>query len=823
MKTFLPFCEGKGKGLLFTICLCLASPVFASVQFSAQQVITLTALCDGTNAGLPVTTSQQGVLIFGEGQSDPGHEAVPAQIRADSFSKTGLLLCLTYHEVEVGLCEFLFFDIPRVRQDIEARLISVRFPDTAINSITLSGETPPTCDAAGTLTSKTKSIPGAPPSSSALLSFLDSSGANQLDWDGDGLSNLGELINGSDPELSDAGTISSLITVNGSSSLEIAEGEAVTLALDFDPGLLVNAPADYSLWIEAGDILYSWFPGKGFQETSNPEVATQAPAIYFNNLKLGKFPTFGSGDYQLNFSVAIGGEVRTLSEAVLSISSNEWVFEEVGLSAGLVHEHGFLPEEDDLLLELTLLVAGVAAGDYDRDGWVDLYITQGDIGKNFLYRNMGNGTFMDVAQEAGVADTLPASSLQEDTAAQSSGATFADYDGDGWLDLLVNGISNADSPILFRNNQDGTFSDVTAQAEIPTIFQTMSSSFADYDKDGDLDFLITHWTNNQQKKRLFMQNANNTFTDVSADAGIEPTIMNGFTPNFADINSDGWLDILMAADFNTSQVFLSDADGTFTNITDKDIINDDFGMGAAVGDYDNDGDLDWFVTSIFDHTFENPEVDGNRLYNNDGTGVFSDVTGFSRTRDGGWGWGACFADFNNDGFLDIFQTNGYTGDHNPDFGVYINDRSRLFVNLQDGSFTNQAALRGVDGDHQGRGVVCFDYDRDGDIDILVANNRSRIRLYENRGLQSQHWLHVRLEGEGANSEAIGARIYATINGKTQMRELRAGSNYLSQNPVVAYFGLGQAAIVDELRVVWPSGAERTLQDVTADQMLLITP
>lgn len=823
MKTFFPFCKETGKGFLFIICLCLNTPVLATVQFSAQQIITLDALCEGTGAGLPVTTSQQGVLVFGAGQSDPSHEEVPAQIRADSYSKAGLLLCLTYHEIEVGQCEYLFFDVPRVRQDITARLISVRFPSSTINSINLPGEEPPACDQAGIITSKTKTIPGTPPSASSLLSFLDSSGANQLDWDGDGLSNLAELISGSDPELSDAGTISSLITINGSSNLEIAEGEEVTLALDFDPGLFANVPAEYTLWIEAGDIIYSWFPGRGFEETSSPEIAAQAPAIHFSNLKLGTFPTFGNGDYQLNFSVSVAGEVRTLSEAALSISSNEWVFEEVGLSAGLDHEHGFLPEEDDLLLELTLLVSGVAAGDYDRDGWVDLYITQGDIGKNFLYRNMGNGTFMDVAREAGVADTLPANSLAEDTAAQSSGATFADYDGDGWLDLLVSGISNADTPILFRNNQDGTFSDVTAQAKIPTIFQTMSSSFADYDKDGDLDFLITHWTNNNQEKRLFRQNSDLTFSDVSEVAGLETSIMNDFTGNFVDINNDGWLDILMAADFNTSQVFLSDADGTFTNITNKDIINDDFGMGAAVGDYDNDGDLDWFVTSIFDHTFENQEVDGNRLYNNDGTGTFSDVTGFSRTRDGGWGWGACFADFNNDGFLDIFQTNGYTGDHNPDFGVYINDRSRLFVNLQDGSFINQAEIRGVDGDHQGRGVVCFDYDRDGDIDILVANNRSRIRLYENRGLNSQHWLHVRLEGEGANTEAIGARIYATINGQTQMRELRAGSNYLSQNPVIAYFGLGQAAEVDELRVVWPSGTERILHDVTADQTLLIQP
>ena len=468
------------------------------------------------------------------------------------------------------------------------------------------------------------------------------------------------------------------------------------------------------------------------------------------------------------------------------------------------------------------MVAGVAAGDYDKDGWVDLYFTQGDIGKNLLYRNLGDGTFEEVAENAGVAVAAPLNVFDDDNLAQNSGATFADYDGDGWLDLLVMGINDSNQPILFRNNTDGTFSDVTIQSKIPKMFQSMSASFADYDKDGDLDFNITHWTNNAQKKRLFRQNADNSFTDVSEAAGLESVIINGFTGNFADIDNDGWLDLLLAADFGTSQVFINNTDGTFTVATGPEI-TDDLGMGAAVGDYDNDGDLDWFVTSVYDYTNDFPEVDGNRFYSNDGDGTFTDITSQARTRDGGWGWGTCFADFNNDGHLDLFQTNGWTGINNADFSIYEEDRALLCVNLQDGSFSNQAELRKVDDVDQGRGVVCFDYDRDGDIDILVANNRSRPRLYENRGLYGQHWLHIKLEGEGKNTEAIGARIYLTADGVTQMRELRAGNNFMSQNPVIAYFGLGPSEAAEEIRVIWPSGSEVILQDINADQTLLIAP
>ncbi|MDG1852390.1 MAG: VCBS repeat-containing protein, partial [Gammaproteobacteria bacterium] len=562
--------------------------MLANVQLTAQQTAALSGLCDGSESGFAATKFQQGVLILGDGQPDPVHEDLPASIQADSYAETGLILCLDYHETEIDLCDYWLFDVPRVRLDVEARLISVRSPANAISSMSMNGQEPPSCSLAGIITSRTKKISGEAPDASALMDFLNASGANLNDSDSDGLSNMLERISGTDPEVFDEADVTSLITVNGSTRLEVVESENVTLALDFDPGNYSNQTADYSVWISNGDQIFSYVLGSGFEETPLPEIAVRGKAKKFRNFPLTILPTFGSGDYQLNFSVAIGGEVISNAIAMLSVISNEWVFEEVGLRAGIDHQHGFLPEDDDLAEELTLLVSGVAAGDYDKDGWVDLYFTQGDIGKNLLYRNLGNGSFIEVAEEAGVDIALPANVIDDDTQAQNSGATFADYDGDGWLDLMVNGINKTTQPILFRNNQDGTFSDVTQVAKIPIVFESMSSSFADYDKDGDLDFLITHWMSNAQEKRLFRQNADNTFTDVSETAGLEEVITNGFTGNFADINNDGWLDILIAADFGTSQVFMSDGDGTFTTVTGPEI-TDDFGMGATVGDFDNDG------------------------------------------------------------------------------------------------------------------------------------------------------------------------------------------------------------------------------------------
>lgn len=324
------------------------------------------------------------------------------------------------------------------------------------------------------------------------------------------------------------------------------------------------------------------------------------------------------------------------------------------------------------------------------------------------------------------------------------------------------------------------------------------------------------------------------------EAGISPSIMNlpnpgatetrdrdfTFAPTFARVGGSHYPDLLMVADFNMSQVFLNNGDGTFENATDVWVIRDDNGMGSAVGDFNNNGHLDWFVSSIYTPRDSLPAYPGatgprigNRLYQNNGDGTFTDVTAAAGVARGGWGWAACFADLDNDGHLDIFHTNGWqpTGDDVLDFSE---DESRAFISDGDGGFDERAAELGIADPSDGRAVVCADFDNDGDIDILVLHSEGAT-LYENIGNANNH-LRVKLRGLPPNTEAAGARIYATVGTQTQMREIMIGSNYTSQNPTVQLFGLGSAAMVDELVVEWPGGeATTTMTFVPANDGTLV--
>jgi len=490
-------------------------------------------------------------------------------------------------------------------------------------------------------------------------------------------------------------------------------------------------------------------------------------------------------------------------------AAQAWSFSDQTVAARLSYQHGYVGGAST---SVRAEAGGVAAGDYDGDGFVDLYAVHGDTGANLLFHNNGDGTFDDVASAAGVAapGTL------------GSGPVFADYDGDGRLDLLVLGIETT-SPKLFHNRGDGTFEDVTAASGLAVTENSLSASWGDYDRDGDLDLFITHWgtvlSDVGPTQSLWRNNGDGTFTDVSDVTGISDGIRARarvsfdytFTANFADINNDGWPDLLISSDFGTSMVFLNQQNGGFAHVTDPAVITDQNGMGGSVADYDGDGNLDWFVTSIWNTTSGKT---GNRLYRGHGDGTFTDVTSTAGVAIGYWGWGCTFADLNNDGNVDIYHVNG--------FGAGSNDPARLFVSNGDGTFTEQATAKGVDDRGSGRGVVAFDFDHDGDLDLFVANNSGASRFYRNDGGNAQHWLDVRLRGLPPNTEGIGARVFATTAGHVQFRELRAGSNFESQDPAIAHFGLGAATSVDTLRVVWPDGAERVLTNVSANQLLSVT-
>ena len=468
---------------------------------------------------------------------------------------------------------------------------------------------------------------------------------------------------------------------------------------------------------------------------------------------------------------------------------------------------------------------GLAAADVDRDGDIDLYFVGGDGEPNALYRNDGANQFTDISIPSG----LNAIHL-------GSGPAFGDIDSDGDLDLFVGSVQGH-ANYLFRNDGE-SFTDVIRTSGLSiTARNTMSASFTDYDLDGDLDLVLAHWGQDPapDTETLWQNNGDGTFVSASIPSGIADQLITDtglpglfdytFAPMMSDIDRDGDPDILFASDFRTSKVFLNNGDATFTDITDKDVIIDQNGMGSAAGDYDNDGDMDWYVTSIFDIESSEPNP-GNRLYRNNGGGAFEDVTDAAGVADGGWGWAVCMEDFDNDGDIDILHVNGWEQLDPREVGGpndYTFDQVRYFESQGNGTFVEAAQEAGLIDTGQGRGVACFDSDRDGDLDVVITNNQQleSVVMYRNQLAGNNRYLTIKLNGAGLNTDAIGAMIEITDGSRTQIREIRASNHFVSQNPAEAHFGLGNAGSVN-MTIFWPDGGQTIMNNVTSDQYLVIT-
>lgn len=510
-------------------------------------------------------------------------------------------------------------------------------------------------------------------------------------------------------------------------------------------------------------------------------------------------------------------------------------FSDVTMDAGIDFRHGFSSESMGAMVS-----AGLAVGDYNGDGWLDLYFSQGDAGLNKLYENRSQGgdyQFADVTGAAGATGSV---------SDRASGGAFVDYDGDHDLDLIIGSVENSSMRVL-NNNGVGSFVDATAASGLGAIDRenSIGMTFGDYDQDSDLDLFVSHWTFTENEfpsgstQHLWRNNGDGSFSDVSDESMISAIISEGdsdytFSPTFADIDNDGDADLLVVADNTASQVLINDGDVggglyAYRYASDRSVLTDDAGMGSSVADFDNDGDLDWFVSSISlgDSVDGRPteesnagfNLSGNRLYRNEGDGVFTDQTDMAGVRKGYWGWGSCAADFNNDGYLDIFHVNGMD---EPNTTAYLEDPSRLFINNADGSFTEYSEPLGLVDTRSGRGVACFDGDQDGDVDIFIANNADRATLYRNDGGNDLNYLNITLVGNAPNSQAIGARVYAESGGVTQMREVHNGSNYVSQNPTEQHFGFGDRSMSETVRVVWPDGTESNRNNVALNQRLVVT-
>lgn len=491
-------------------------------------------------------------------------------------------------------------------------------------------------------------------------------------------------------------------------------------------------------------------------------------------------------------------------------------FTDVTAVSGLIHTHS---NDATQIREAMRIAGGGAVADYDQDGDPDVYLVGGGGLRNALFRNNGNGTFTDVSAGSGtdIDNVL------------GSGPLFADVDGDKDFDLITFSIQRFDQPMdadpdllenrprLLINDGTGIFTDSPELSGFDSGMPSFGGAMADLDLDGDLDMFMSHWTQNSDGFQFFWENdGTGHFTDVT-DAYLGSQVASldrfSFTANVTDINNDSWPDVLLSSDFGTSRIFISNgiSDGQLTfTVSKPPVISDENGMGAALGDYDNDGDMDWFISSIWDPDFEaegNWGITGNRLYRNMGNGEFEDVTTASGVRRGFWGWGSCFADFNNDGNLDIYHENGFSISQAEEF---FEDPSRLFMSDGDGTFTEASAANGLDHTGQGRGVSCFDYDSDGDLDILVIPNDAAVRLYRNDAPLTKRYLNVVLFDSGPNPFAVGAKIQLqTIEGQ-QLRQVLLGSNFVSNNPLEQHFGFGEQSMPQSITVQWPDESSKLI-------------
>ena len=488
---------------------------------------------------------------------------------------------------------------------------------------------------------------------------------------------------------------------------------------------------------------------------------------------------------------------------------------------------------------------GAAVGDVDGDGHDDLLLTRMDA-PDVLLRNLGGGRFEDISEASGIASHL----------FDSNGAAFLDVDRDGDLDLYVttlNGYVGSGRHLLFVNDGRGRFSEEGQARGAAVASETprggMSVAVGDYDRDGYVDLHVTEWWPNATRDNglshaVLLRNLGAAnpghFEEVTAGAGValvspgcegEACRPLSFASAFADLDADGWPDLLVASDFGTSRLFWNAGDGTFVDGTAAaNVGTDENGMGSTLGDHDNDGDLDWFVSSISGPAPPCPGCEwgtsGNRLFRNEGGRAFSDATTTAHVRDGLWGWGAAFFDADDDGDLDLTMTNGVVfpalAAADPD-SVFREDPMRFWQNDGAGRFTERATEVGMHDRSAGKGLLVFDYDEDGDQDVLVVRHRQAPLLYRNDTNNGARRLRVRLEGTTSNTEGLGARVEvcATIAGerRCQVREMGSVSHFLGQSERVAHFGLWDARRAD-VRVTWPSGRVQEEHDVSPGEFRL---
>ena len=512
-----------------------------------------------------------------------------------------------------------------------------------------------------------------------------------------------------------------------------------------------------------------------------------------------------------------------------------------------VLDNGTIPDKP--IIDSTL--GGVALLDYDNDGYLDIFFTNGaripSLAKdnaafsNRLYHNNHDGTFTDVTERAGLKGE-----------GYSMGVAAADYDNDGWTDLYVTGVNRN---ILYHNNHDGTFTDVTSHAGVAGIvggkkLWSVSAAWIDYDNDGLLDLFVANyldWSMANSRvcgpvgKRLscppslykgepnilYHNNGDGTFTDVSAATGIAAQIGKGMGVAIADYDGDGWMDIFVANDNERNFLFKNRGGKGFDEVgVESSVAYTEDGipvssMGVDFRDFTNDGRPSLFVTALGGETFP--------LYRNQGNGFFSADTykaaiGFASFKMSGWGAG--IYDFDNDGNKDLFSANSHVSEN---AGLNPQQRYRqpdaVFRNLGNGAFRDVSAGAGPDLQARAahRGCAFGDLNNDGKVDVVVSAIGGPAELLYNTSPDHNHWILIQTIGVKSNRDGIGTRIKVTgESGLVQYNHVTTAGSYASSSDKRVHFGLGSDVRIKEIELRWPSGKVQILRDVKADQILKVT-
>jgi len=491
--------------------------------------------------------------------------------------------------------------------------------------------------------------------------------------------------------------------------------------------------------------------------------------------------------------------------------------------------------------------SGVALLDYDNDGWLDIYLLNGSTvaafkgqepaPKAMLLHNNHDGTFTDVTAKAGVANER-----------WGFGVAVGDYDNDGWPDIYV---ANYGKNRLYHNNHDGTFSDVAEKAGVALGGWSAGPSWGDYDHDGRLDLFVPGYAKfdpdhaqscdfmgtklscgplgmQGETDHLFHNNGDGTFTDVSTAAGVsDPKGYYGFASTFVDVDDDGWVDLLVANDSRPNYLYRNRRNGTFEEVgyLSGFALTEDgrpmASMGIAVGDYNRDGRVDFYVSNFSD--------DYSVLFKNEGGGILSDVTyqaGLVEPTIPFLKWGTGFLDFDNDGLLDIFVANGHVFPiiDKQNWGTTWAQRPQLFRNLDGTKFQEvpPAAGSGLADVIPARGAAFGDLFNDGHIDVVINNLDSTPTLLRNVVKNGNHWVGFRLIG-GPKSprDAIGAKVFVTAGGVRQRADVFSGGSYGSNSDPRLHFGLGTASKVDKVEIQWPSGTKQEISLPRVDKMFTV--